>query len=106
MMTELINQKLEQLAGEKNLVKARFKAIDDEVLKRKHIINQDYEKKVEYRDQLTHQSELKDEQIAQLDQDEKSVKAKYEKMILDLKDRIKVLKMGQEKTTNELKQTR
>lgn len=35
MMTELINQKLEQLAGEKNLVKARFKAIDDEVIKRK-----------------------------------------------------------------------
>ena len=31
------------------------------------------------------------------------MKAKYEKMILDLKDRIKVLKMGQEKTTSELK---
>ena len=88
------------------MVKARFKAIDDEVLKRKHVINQEYERKVEFRDKLTHEIQLKDDQITQLDQEEKSVKAKYEKMILDLKDRIKVLKMGQDKTTNELKQTR
>ena len=31
MMTQLIERKLEQLDGEKHLVKARFQVIDDEV---------------------------------------------------------------------------
>lgn len=50
MMTELINQKLDQLAGEKDLVKARFQAIDEEVVKRKQVITQEYEEKVAVRD--------------------------------------------------------
>jgi hypothetical protein len=35
MMTQLIDQKIEQLAAEKCLVKARFENIDDEVCAQK-----------------------------------------------------------------------
>ena len=48
----------------------------------------------------------RDDEIVQLDVQEKEMKAKYEKMIIDLQDRIKVIKMGQEKHTSELKSTK
>ena len=51
MMTQLIQQKLEQLSGEKHLVKERFKAIDNDVSDTKQLINQEYLAKVSHRDQ-------------------------------------------------------
>ena len=63
MMTQLINQKLEQLAGEKNLVKARFRAIDDEVAKRKEVITQEYERRVAVRDEQQELIQNKDQEI-------------------------------------------
>ncbi len=43
MMTQLIHQKVEQLAGEKHLVKERYTEIDDAIATQKHRILQEYE---------------------------------------------------------------
>lgn len=70
MLTELIERKLEQLAGEKHLVKARFQVIDDEVAKQKGVINDQYDGLVGERDALDAEKERKDTTINELDGEE------------------------------------
>ena len=45
----------------------------------------------------------KEEELRNLDQKEKDIRAKYEKMMLDMKDHIKAVVMSQDKTQVELK---
>ena len=94
MMTQLIDQKLEQLAAEKRLVKARFENIDEEVNSQKRVILEEYEELVEERDSLDGEIEEKDQTLKELEEEESIMKAKYEKMITDMQDRIKVLKLA------------
>lgn len=103
MMTQLIHQKLEQLTGEKHLVKNRFQHIDEEVARQKRAIIAEYEERVVERDALAEEITETEGTYAELEAEESAMKAKYEKMMLDMQDRIKVLKLGQEKTQSELK---
>ena len=66
MMTELIERKLEQLAGEKHLVKARFQVIDDEVAHHKQAIDDEYDGLVTERDTLEAEQGSKNSTIADL----------------------------------------
>ena len=103
MMTQLIHQKVEQLAGEKHLVKERYTEIDDAIATQKHRILQEYEGLVAESNVNDEVIEERDHTLQALDEEERAMKAKYEKMLVDLKDRIKVVKLGQEKTRGELK---
>ena len=106
MMTQLIRQKVEQLAGEKHLVKERYTEIDDAIATQKHRILQEYEGLVAESNRNDEVIEERDCTLQALDEEERAMKAKYEKMLVDLKDRIKVVKLGQEKTHGELKQSK
>lgn len=103
MMTQMIDQKCEQLAAEKCLVKAKFENIDEEVTEQKEEILGQYRELVEDRDFIDAEIEEKDKTIKDLEDQEKEIKAKYEKMIEDMQDRIKVLKLAQQDCSEKLK---
>lgn len=63
-----------------------------------------YNDKCKERDYLDEELERKDQTVLDLEKEEKAMIAKYEKMMVDMKDRIIVLKLAQDSYKESLKE--
>lgn len=103
IMTQLINSKVEQLEGEKEYIKSQYQCIDKENDAIKLEIKEQWNYLREEQQFCSELHEDKDHEYEQLCKTEIELKKSHEKQLEDMKDRIKVVKMGQETITTELK---
>ena len=103
IMTKIINEKVEQLGFEQDFVKEKYIALDEEADVVKKDIQSFTQSMVLSKAEDAQLLVDKEEELRSLDQKEKDIRAKYEKMMLDMKDHIKAVVLSQDKAQAELK---
>ena len=95
-MTKIINEKVEQLGFEQDFVKEKYIALDEEADVVKKEIQSFTQSMVHDKAEDAQLLVDKEEELASLDQKEKDIRAKYEKMMVDMKDHIKAVVLSQD----------
>lgn len=95
-MTKIINEKVEQLGFEQDFVKEKYIALDEEADVVKKDIQSFTQSMVQNKAEDAQLLVDKEEELTSLDQKEKEMRAKYEKMMLDMKDHIKAVVLSQD----------
>lgn len=96
IMTKIINEKVEQLGFEQDFVKEKYIALDEEADVVKKEIQSFTQSMVHDKAEDAQLLVDKEEELASLDQKEKDIRAKYEKMMVDMKDHIKAVVLSQD----------
>ena len=96
IMTKIINEKVEQLGFEQDFVKEKYIALDEEADVVKKDIQSFTQSMVQNKAEDAQLLVDKEEELTSLDQKEKEMRAKYEKMMLDMKDHIKAVVLSQD----------
>ena len=95
-MTKIINEKVEQLGFEQDFVKEKYIALDEEADVVKKEIQSFTQSMVHDKAEDAQLLVDKEEELTSLDQKEKEMRAKYEKMMVDMKDHIKAVVLSQD----------
>ena len=94
-LTNILTKKNEELAHEKVVIDDRFKIKDIDNEETKKDLAKKYNVLKQKSADCTKTLEDKDDELERLDQLQKEIANKYEKLLLNLKDHIEVIKMGQ-----------
>lgn len=101
-LTKLVNEKIEQLDRGNRSLKQRFRDLDKQAEQRRTVVRNEQKILQEDLDDAVSYAKEQDEELEALEKHEKATKAKMESELQDMKDRIKVLRLGKEKAQTEL----